>query len=127
MVASSVARAPPDSQITVTGRERPGDPVTATLTSPLRLSPGPARVIPNGPVVSTPPPTTRTATAAPASPASVASTETRTTCSGRPALPVNRSVDSTPVIRMALSFHGTPSPRGLPVPAGRFGTRDGPV
>ena len=100
MVASAVTRAPSRSQITVTGSETPGAPVTATLTSPLRPSPGAPRVIPNGAVVSTDPPTTRTETAAPASPASVASTPTRRTCNGRAALPVNKSVDSTPVIRM---------------------------
>jgi hypothetical protein len=46
---------------------------------------------------------TRNVAAAPASAVSVASTVTLTTCSARPEFPllaVNKSVDSTPVIRM---------------------------
>ena len=62
----------------------PGDPVTATLTSPVRLSPGPGRLIANGCGVSAPAPMTRSVAVAPASPASVASTVTLTTCSARP-------------------------------------------
>ncbi len=81
MAASSVARVWSVSQITVTGSDRPGDPVTATLTSPLRLSPSPARVIRNGRrAFRHRPPRPARDTAAPTSPASVAATETRTTC-----------------------------------------------
>ena len=77
------------SAMTVTGSSVPGDPVTATLTSPVRLSPGSlAGVIPNGSGVSAPAPMTRSVAGAPASLSPVASTVTLMTCSAaRTALP----------------------------------------
>ena len=105
MAASEVTRPPAVSQITVTGSETPGDPVTATLTSQRRASAGSPRVTTDGVAVSTDAPASRTETVAPASPASVAATPTRTTCSGRAVLPVNKSVDSTSVIRIPPSSH----------------------
>ena len=114
--------------MTVTGSSLPGDPVTATLTSPVRPSPGSPRLIPNGCGVSAPAPMTRSVAAAPASAASVASTVTRMTWSARPecpALPVNRSVDSTPVIRMPSSSHarGTATDLKTGKSAGRAAAR----
>ncbi len=115
MLPASSARSPPVTEdpgpadpvsaIAVTGSSVPGDPVTATLTSPVRPSPGFPSVIPNGCGVLTSAPMTRTRAVTPSSAASVASTVTRTTCRARPALSVNRSVDSMVVIRMTFMSH----------------------
>ena len=111
MTASVVTRPPAVSQITVTGSDTPAGPVTATLTSHWRASAGSPRVTSDAVAVSTDGPASRTETVAPASPASVAATPTRTTCRGRAVLPVNKSVDSTSVIRIPPSSHAARSAR----------------
>ncbi len=113
MVASEATRPAGVSQITVTGSETPAGPVTAALTSQRRLSPVSPRTTSAGVAVSTDPPASRTETVAPDSSASVAATPTRTTCIGRVVLPVNKSVDSTSVIRIPPSSHDPRSARPL--------------
>jgi hypothetical protein len=62
--------------------------------------------MPNGPGFLTPGPSTYTVAAvSEASPGPSFSSVTRTTCSGRCAVPMNKSVDSTPAIRMVSSWH----------------------
>ena len=75
-----------------------------TATSATTVSPDGPATTRDGAGVVTPAPFTRTLTSLPVSAASLARL-TRTTCNGRRALPVNSSVEVTPVIRIPSSSH----------------------
>src|ERR1700677_4378041 len=86
--------------------------------------------VPNGRWSLTPGPSTCTAADA----AGVASipgpsftSVTRTTCSGRCAVPTNKSVDSTPAIRICSSLHAPAGRSQLAQPAGELLRRGGGI
>ncbi len=113
IVATCSARPPGNSAMAVTWRGLPtaagaamSTPTSATCSAPGRARSSRARSSRTGAGVLTPGPATRTVTGALAgagrggrSPRTV----TRTICSGCAAVPPNRSVPATLVIRMALS------------------------
>ena len=94
------------SAMAVTGSREPGPcgAATVTATSATATCPGPGTATLAGSWVLTPGPCTRTVARSGPLPSPVR--VTRISCRGRPAGPVNKSVDATAVIRMASSSHG---------------------
>src|SRR5579863_3062875 len=84
--------------------------------------------MPNGPWPETPAPCTyAVATPSGALPGPSFSSVTRTTCSGRCAVPTNKSVDSTPAIRICSSLHAPAGGSQLAEPAGEGPRRRGRI